>query len=63
MRGWYWCIWLMAAGVPAVLLGLALGVDFLVVAGASAIATVVVGWPVLLVLGVVDELTPQRRGH
>lgn len=62
MKGLWWCVWLTAIGVPLTLLGLAVDAPRLIVWGAGAIATVVVGWPVLVLMGAVDELTPRRRG-
>lgn len=59
MKGWMWCIALVAAGVPLALLGLWMDSERLMAFGGGAIATVVVGWPVLLVLGAVQ--TSGRR--
>lgn len=61
MRGAVWCIQLVAAGLPLALLGLAVGWDGLTLAGTAMVATVVVGWPVLLLMGAIDEALPSRR--
>lgn len=61
MRGFIWCIYLAAAGVPLALLGLWLGVDGLTLAGAGMVATVVVGWPVLLLMGAFDDWCQPAR--
>lgn len=61
MRGFIWCIYLAAAGVPLALLGLWLGVDGLTLAGAGMVATVVVGWPVLVLMGAFDDWQSARR--
>lgn len=58
MRGLNWCIWLTVVGALAALAGLRLGIEPLGIAGAGAIATVWIGWPVLLIMG---ALTPDRR--
>lgn len=54
MQGFIWCIWLVAAGVPLTLLGLALDIELLIVLGAGAVATVWVGWPVLVLMGALE---------
>jgi len=58
MRGLNWCIWLTAAGVLAALAGLWLDARALMAAGGGALATVWIGWPVLLIMG---ALTPDPR--
>lgn len=59
MKGVCWSIALAGAGVLLALLGLVTGSDLLMAYGAGAIATVVVGWPVLLLMGSVQ--TSARR--
>ena len=62
MKGFYWCFTLVLAGIPVALLGLLVNAEFLMALGAGAVATVVVGWPVLVLLGGLDGLlTPHRR--
>ena len=58
MKGVLWCVALVGLGVPLALLGLALESERLMALGAGAVATVMVGWPVLLLMGEV----PARRG-
>jgi len=59
MKGLVWCIALVCAGVPLALLGLLVDSERLMALGAGAVATVVVGWPLLLVMGAVQ--TPGQR--
>lgn len=61
MRGFKVCICLIGLGVPLALLGLSWGVDRLTLAGAGMVATVVVGWPVLLLMGAADEWCSPRQ--
>lgn len=61
MRGIVWCIWLVAIGLPLALLGLAVDVDRITLAGTAMVAAVVVGWPVLLLAGAVPG--GRRRGR
>ena len=60
MKGLTWCIALVCAGVPLALLGLLVDSEKLMALGAGAIATVVVGWPVLLLMGEVRTSAPRR---
>lgn len=60
MRGLIWCIALVCAGLPLALLGLWLDSERLMAIGAGAIATVVMGWPVLLLMGAVQTSAPRR---
>lgn len=60
MKGIVWCIALVCAGLPLALLGLWLDSERLMAIGAGAIATVVVGWPALLLMGVVQTSAPRR---
>lgn len=59
MKGLVWCIALVCAGIPLTLLGLVVDSERLMALGSGAIATVVVGWPVLLLMGAVP--TSVRR--
>ncbi|KAF1035579.1 MAG: hypothetical protein GAK34_03378 [Delftia tsuruhatensis] len=62
MRGVLWCIGFVALGLPLALAGLAAGSERLMALGAGLIAAVVVGWPVLLVMGAISEaLAGPRR--
>ena len=61
MKGVDWCIKLVCAGVPLALLGLALHWDFLILVGGGAILAVWFGWPVLLLMGVLDEAAPSVK--
>ena len=47
MKGFYWCFALVLGGIPLALLGLLVNAEWLMALGAGAVATVVVGWPVL----------------
>ncbi|MBN9411339.1 MAG: hypothetical protein J0H69_19515 [Burkholderiales bacterium] len=55
MKGLVWCIALVAAGVPMAMLGLVLDWERLMALGAGAIATAVLGWPVLLLMGAASK--------
>lgn len=59
MKGLTWCIALAGAGIGLALLGLLMDSERLMALGGGAIATVVVGWPVLLLMGAVQ--TSGRR--
>ena len=59
MIGFVWCFALVGAGVVLALLGLHTDSERLMALGGGAIATVVVGWPVLLLMGSVQ--TSARR--
>ena len=59
MKGFIWCFALLGVGVPLALLGLLVDSERLMALGGGAIATVVVGWPVLLLMGAVQ--TSARR--
>ena len=59
MKGFVWCIALAGAGIGLALLGLLMDSERLMALGGGAIATVVVGWPVLLLMGAVQ--TSGRR--
>ena len=61
MKGFIWCFALVGMGIPLALLGLLVDSERLMALGAGAIATVVVGWPVLLMLGGLDGLLSARR--
>jgi hypothetical protein len=60
MKGLVWCIALVCAGAPLALLGLWLQAERLMALGGGAIATAVVGWPVLVLMGEV-RTSPRRR--
>lgn len=60
MKGLVWCIALVGAGIPLALLGLLVDSERLMAYGGGAIATVVVGWPVLLLMGAVQTSVRQR---
>ncbi|MFD2754291.1 hypothetical protein [Comamonas terrae] len=60
MSGFFWCVVLVCAGLPLALLGLLLDSERMMALGAGAIATVVVGWPVLLLMGLVQTSAPKR---
>jgi len=55
MKGIKWSLTLLGAGVPLALLGLALNWEWLMLVGGGAVLTVVVGWPVLLLMGLASE--------
>ena len=59
MKGFIWCFALVGVGVPLALLGLLVDSERLMALGGGAIATVVVGWPVLVLMGAVQ--TSGRR--
>ena len=59
MKGVVWCLALAGAGLVLALLGLVSESERLMALGGGAIATTVVGWPVLLLMGAVH--TPGRR--
>ena len=59
MKGFVWCIALVGVGIPLALLGLLVDSERLMALGGGAIATVVVGWPVLVLMGAVQ--TSVRR--
>ena len=59
MKGLVWCFALVGVGIPLALLGLLVDSERLMALGGGAIATVVVGWPVLLLMGLVQ--TPVRK--
>ena len=59
MKGFIWCFALVGVGVPLALLGLLVDSERLMAMGGGAIATVVVGWPVLVLMGAVQ--TSVRR--
>ena len=59
MNGLLWCLVLVGVGLPLALLGLVLDSERMMALGAGAIATVVVGWPVLVLMGAVQ--TSVRR--
>ena len=59
MKGLVWCFALVGAGIPLALLGLLVDSERLMALGGGAIATVVVGWPALLVMGALSA--PRRR--
>lgn len=62
MKGFYWCFALVIGGIPLALLGLLVNAEWLMALGAGAVATVVVGWPVLVLAGGLDDiLTSHRR--
>ena len=60
MKGLVWCFALVGVGIPLALLGLLVDSERLMALGGGAIATVVVGWPVLVLMGAVQ--TSVRRG-
>lgn len=60
MRGVVWCFWLTIAGVAVALLGVRTNSEVLMAYGGGAVALVWIGWPMLLVLGVVAG-KPRRR--
>ena len=59
MKGLVWCFALVGVGIPLALLGLLLDLERLMALGGGAIATVVVGWPVLVLMGALQ--TSVRR--
>ena len=59
MKGLVWCFALVGVGIPLALLGLLLDSERLMALGGGAIATVVVGWPLLVLMGAVQ--TSVRR--
>ena len=60
MKGLTWCIALAGAGIGLALLGLLVDSERLMALGGGAIATVVVGWPVLLLMGAVQTSARRR---
>ena len=61
MKGFYWCGALGLGGIPLALLGLLVNAEWLMALGAGAVATVVMGWPVLVLLGGLDGMINQRQ--
>ena len=61
MKGFYWCFALVLGGIPLALLGLLVNAEWLMALGAGAVATVVVGWPVLVLLGGLGGMINQRQ--
>ena len=59
MKGLVWCFALVGVGIPLALLGRLVDSERLMALGGGAIATVVVGWPVLVLMGAVQ--TSVRR--
>ena len=59
MNGVILCFALVGVGIPLALLGLLVDSERLMALGGGAIATVVVGWPVLVLMGAVQ--TSVRR--
>lgn len=59
MKGLVWCFALVGVGIPLALLGLLVDSERLMALGGGAIATAVVGWPVLVLMGAVQ--TSVRR--
>ena len=60
MKGFIWCFALLGVGVPLALLGLLVDSERLMAYGGGAIATVVVGWPVLVLMGAVQTSVRRR---
>lgn len=60
MRGVVWCIWITVVGTALTLLGLAIGEDLFTLAGTGMLASVVVGWPALLLAGALSPRGPRR---
>lgn len=60
MKGLIWCIALVGSGIALALLGLLMDSERLMALGGGAIATVVVGWPVLLLMGAVPTSARRR---
>ncbi len=60
MSGVLWCAALAAGGFGLALAGLAMDSERLMALGGGAIATVVVGWPVLLLMGAVQTSARRR---
>ena len=60
MKGLTWCIALAGAGIGLALLGLLVDSERLMALGGGAIATVVVGWPVLVLMGAVQTSVRRR---
>lgn len=61
MKGLLWCIALVGAGIPLALLGLLADSERLMALGGGAIATVVVGWPLLVLMGALRTSAPPPR--
>ena len=59
MKGLVWCFALVGVGIPLALLGLLVDSERLMALGGGAIATVVVGWPLLVLMGALQ--TSVRR--
>ena len=60
MKGLVWCFALVGVGIPLALLGLLVDSERLMALGGGAIATVVVGWPVLVLMGAVQTSVRRR---
>lgn len=60
MKGVLWCVALVGAGLPLALLGLAVDSERLMALGGGAVATVVVGWPALLLMGALTPPAARR---
>lgn len=63
VQGIVWCVWMVAAGVPLALLGLALDAQPLLLGGGALMLAVACAWPVLLLAGALDEMRRQQRPH
>lgn len=63
MRGFIWCFWLIAAAIPLGMVGIWLDIEALMAAAGGAVATVVVGWPVLVLMGALETKPSPGRGH
>ena len=60
MKGLVWCFALVGVGIPLALLGLLVDSERLMALGGGANATVVVGWPVLVLMGAVQTSVRRR---
>ena len=60
MKGLVWCFALVGVGIPLALLGLLVDSERLMALGGGAIATVVVGWPALLLMGALEPAERRR---
>ena len=60
MKGLVWCFALVGVGIPLALLGLLVDSERLMALGGGAIATVVVGWPLLVLMGAVQTSVRRR---
>ena len=61
MTGLRWCLRCVLAGVPLALLGVWLDWEGLMAVGAGLVALTIVGWPLLLLAGELEDWSRRDR--